>query len=110
MCNFFVKLQIMLTFHPEVMRIVENWRVCPLNCLKGMDCYFLTPINFHHAECQLTADRPSDFLKEVKILILYYEISKYLSVGFLKKKPKQNRSRGCQTVFSITVKGHWHQL
>ena len=96
----------MLAPHPEMVRTVENYRVCPLTCLKGADCYFSTPLNHHHVECQLSADRPSYFLKEVKIWILYYEISKYLSVGLRKERerenPKQNGSESCHSVMSVT--------
>lgn len=32
-----------LGLHADVVRTMENCRMCPLTCLKGGDCYFPKP-------------------------------------------------------------------
>ena len=118
------KWQITLVLHPEVVRTVENCTVCPLTCLKGAVCYFLTPLNCHHVGMSTQCWQTFTFFERSQNLDFVLWNLQIFECWLLKKKPKQNGSRSCQSVFSITVRdsgtsfeelgngkgGGWHWL
>lgn len=76
MYDFFVfkKWQIMVNLHPEVVRTVENYRMSP-DLLKGTSQTTDSQIAVRFSVNSTLSDLQI-FLKEIKIWLLYYEISK----------------------------------